>query len=253
MRYQAHRGVSTEYPENTMAAFRAAVEQGYDAIELDPAVTADGELVVLHDRTTARTCRLPSGESINKPIGELTLKEARELDAGSAFNERFRGERIPTLREVLEFSRKKNIPLKIDNKVASFSGSMQEKLFALIRETGAPAHITAADPVFFEKVCKAFPEMPVHYDGPVEEEWLKELRAIAGDRTLTVWIPMKSELTSWVSVAFADQALCDLVKKYAALGLWILAKDEEADRAEALGADIIETTGGVKPKKFGRL
>ena len=46
---QAHRGVSTDCPENTMAAFREAVSQGYDVIEFDPKFTRDGEIVVLHD------------------------------------------------------------------------------------------------------------------------------------------------------------------------------------------------------------
>ena len=50
MLYQAHRGVQKEYPENTMAAIRAAKEQGYDIIEIDPAVTKDGVIVLMHYR-----------------------------------------------------------------------------------------------------------------------------------------------------------------------------------------------------------
>ena len=61
MLYQAHRGVGTEYPENTMPAFRAAVEQGYALIELDPCFTLDGQCAILHDRTLNRTCRTASG------------------------------------------------------------------------------------------------------------------------------------------------------------------------------------------------
>ncbi len=54
MLYQAHRGVQKEYPENTMAAIRAAKEQGYDIIEIDPAVTKDGVIVLMHDDTINR-------------------------------------------------------------------------------------------------------------------------------------------------------------------------------------------------------
>ena len=75
---QAHRGVSSEYPENTMAAFRAAAAQGYGVIELDPNYTADGEIVVLHDTTVNRTARLPGGAPIPEPltIASLTYEEA---------------------------------------------------------------------------------------------------------------------------------------------------------------------------------
>ena len=65
MRYQAHRGVATEAPENTMAAYRLAVLQGYDVIELDPSFTKDGVCVLFHDKTLARTCRTDDGGSVS--------------------------------------------------------------------------------------------------------------------------------------------------------------------------------------------
>ena len=94
---QAHRGVSTDCPENTMAAFRAAVEQGYDIIELDPKFTADNRCVILHDRTLNRTGRLPDGSQLSEPvaIASLTYEEARGYDVGLWFGEEFRGERCP--------------------------------------------------------------------------------------------------------------------------------------------------------------
>ena len=57
----AHRGVYSEYPENTMPAFKAAAEQGYEVIELDPAVTKDGVIVFVHDSTINRTGRRQDG------------------------------------------------------------------------------------------------------------------------------------------------------------------------------------------------
>ena len=66
MLFEAHRGVSTEFPENTLPAFVAAKEQGYHMIELDPRVTADGQWVVHHDSKVGRTCRLPSGEPVSE-------------------------------------------------------------------------------------------------------------------------------------------------------------------------------------------
>ena len=78
IRLQAHRGVSTDAPENTFAAFRMSVEQGYDIIELDTKYTKDGVCVVLHDTTLNRTCRFSGGEKLSDEpplgIGDITLE-----------------------------------------------------------------------------------------------------------------------------------------------------------------------------------
>ena len=62
--YQAHRGVSTDFPENTIPAFQGAIDQGYKFIELDPNFTKDNQCVLMHDNTINRTCRLASGASL---------------------------------------------------------------------------------------------------------------------------------------------------------------------------------------------
>ena len=84
---QAHRGVSTDCPENTMSAFRAAVRQGYDTIELDPKFTRDGACVILHDRTVDRTGRRMDGGPLPAvtAIGDMTLAQAREWEYGGGF------------------------------------------------------------------------------------------------------------------------------------------------------------------------
>lgn len=95
----AHRGASLEAPENTLAAFRRAMNLGADLIELDVHQTADGELVVIHDETVDRT----TGGS--GAVGEMTLPEIRALDAGSWRGPDFAGERVPTLLSVLQLTR----------------------------------------------------------------------------------------------------------------------------------------------------
>lgn len=90
----AHRGASAYAPENTLAAFNLAFEQGADGIELDVKLSADGEVVVIHDATVERTT---NGQG---RVADLPLAALRELDAGSFFADKFRGERIPTLSEV---------------------------------------------------------------------------------------------------------------------------------------------------------
>jgi glycerophosphoryl diester phosphodiesterase len=93
----AHRGWCAKYPENTMEAFRAAVELGVDQIELDVRVTRDGELVIIHDATVDRTTN-GTGKVSDKLLAEL-----KALDAGSHKGEAFKGAQIPTFREFMEY------------------------------------------------------------------------------------------------------------------------------------------------------
>jgi glycerophosphoryl diester phosphodiesterase len=92
----AHRGGAGLAPENTLAAFRNALALDVDVIELDVHVARDGEVVVLHDFTLSRTTHTPGY------VREVALADLKRLDAGAWFNPRFAGERIPTLREVLD-------------------------------------------------------------------------------------------------------------------------------------------------------
>lgn len=91
----AHRGASFDAPENTLAAFRLAWQQGADGIEGDFYLTSDGEIVCLHDPDTGRT-----GDR-KLSVGQSTLEELRTVDVGASKGDKFRGERIPTLAEVL--------------------------------------------------------------------------------------------------------------------------------------------------------
>ncbi len=90
-----HRGASFDAPENTLAAFRLAWEEGADGVEGDYRLTLDGEIVCLHDPTTRRTA------GINLAVAKATLAQLRELDVGSWKGEQWAGEPIPTLREVI--------------------------------------------------------------------------------------------------------------------------------------------------------
>lgn len=105
----AHRGYNVEYPENTMSAFRAALEKGAAAVEFDVSFSRDRKLVIIHDETLERTT---NGHG---RINELSLAELRKLDAGSWFDPRFSGEKIPVLEEVLDLAGHKvvlNIEIK---------------------------------------------------------------------------------------------------------------------------------------------
>jgi glycerophosphoryl diester phosphodiesterase len=113
----AHRGASAYAPEHTMAAYRLALEQGADFVEQDLQISKDGVLVCLHDLTLERTTNVEElfpTRSVAGPggrrtwnVSDFTLQELKTLDAGSWFNAKFKGERIPTFQEAIDLVRGK--------------------------------------------------------------------------------------------------------------------------------------------------
>ncbi|MCA9265580.1 MAG: glycerophosphodiester phosphodiesterase [Planctomycetales bacterium] len=93
--FVAHRGASFDAPENTLAAFQLAWQQGADAVEGDFYLSKDGQIVCIHDKTTKRTA------GVELVVADATLDELKRLDVGRWKSEEFVGQRIPTLLEVL--------------------------------------------------------------------------------------------------------------------------------------------------------
>ncbi|MBP2071132.1 glycerophosphoryl diester phosphodiesterase [Thermoanaerobacterium butyriciformans] len=123
----AHRGDSRNAPENTLISFKKALEMGVDGIELDVQLTKDGQLVVIHDERVDRTT-----DGIGY-VKDFTLKELKMLDAGIKFDKKFAGERIPTLFEVFELIKYKNLIVNIEIKsgIVLYPG-IEEKLIKMI-------------------------------------------------------------------------------------------------------------------------
>ncbi len=92
----AHRGASFDAPENTLSAYRLAISAGANGAECDVHATSDGVIVLSHDQSTKRTL------GGNGDVTKTTFEELRKLDAGAWKNEKFKGEKIPTLEEYLE-------------------------------------------------------------------------------------------------------------------------------------------------------
>ena len=128
MEITAHRGASIKYPENTMAAFRGAKKLGADWIELDVQQTKDKQIVVSHDTNLSRVT------GVNKDIIDMNYSEIKKLDAGSFFNKKFKGEKIPLLKEVLEFAKKNNIRLNIELKPTGKEKNFEKQVVDLIKE-----------------------------------------------------------------------------------------------------------------------
>ena len=96
----AHRGHGVAAPENTLIAYQLAHEAKAEMIETDVNITKDGHLVIVHDWFLGRTT------DIKGMVHEYTLEEIRKADAGSWFDPKYAGERIPTLEEALNFAKK---------------------------------------------------------------------------------------------------------------------------------------------------
>ncbi|RAK18709.1 glycerophosphoryl diester phosphodiesterase [Anoxybacillus vitaminiphilus] len=131
MEIYAHRGFSGKYPENTMLAFQKAYDVGVDGIELDVQMTKDGEIVVIHDERIDRTT---NGIGYVK---DFLYKQLRLFDAGSWFHDCFARQRIPALREVLEWvqnvDKKIMINIELKNNVIDYP-HLEEKLLKMIEQ-----------------------------------------------------------------------------------------------------------------------
>lgn len=125
-----HRGAAGLAPENTLAAFRVAADLRIDGVEFDVQRSADGHLVVFHDDLLDR---VTDGKG---PVWEQPLAALQRLDAGSYFATRFRGERIPTLRETLDYLRGTDLLLFIELKDPWRFPGMEAQVIAQVREFG---------------------------------------------------------------------------------------------------------------------
>ncbi|WP_053218297.1 glycerophosphodiester phosphodiesterase [Virgibacillus senegalensis] len=131
----SHRGASGYAPEHTIAAYELGVEKKGDYIEVDLQMTKDGELIAMHDETVDRTT-----DGTGR-VGEMTLEEIKQLDAGTWFNEQnpemakpeYAGLEVPTLREIFEhFGKSKHY--YIETKSPDVYPGMEEKLNELLEE-----------------------------------------------------------------------------------------------------------------------
>lgn len=152
----AHRGASAYAPENTLSAFELAIEHGADAIEFDVQLSADDQVVVIHDSTVDRTTD-GSGR-----VRQLTLSVLKQLDAGAYFDSAFLDERIPTLDEVFDAVGNRilmNIELKPE-----FSSRylLPEKVAQAIRRHHMQARVlfSSFDPLILRQMKRFLPEIP---------------------------------------------------------------------------------------------
>lgn len=180
-RIVAHRGASHDAPENTMAAFRRAWELGVESVELDVHVTRDRQAVVIHDPTTKRVT------GVDRPVADQTLAEIRALDAGSWKHAAFRGERIPTLAEVLDsVPAGRTLFLELKSDAATIPDVVAAVVAHDPRPRGGHLALQAYDPDTLAALSKALPAVPAYWtvNPPVEQTAAGEQYALPYPRAL---------------------------------------------------------------------
>lgn len=222
----AHRGASHDAPENTLAAFRAAIEQGADALETDLRLTKDGRIVLLHDAGTKRTAGGPDHK-----VAETASDVLRSLEAG--------GQKIPFLEELLDLvppNRGLFLEIKCKEEILP-------ALEAALRKSGRlrKATLIGFDLEVMAAAKARLPELPVCW-----------IRGTAKDPVTKKPLPHRAE---WIEAAKEkrldglDVGYEGLTAEFAravrasglALHVWTVDDPAEARRVAALGVDSITT------------
>ncbi len=141
----AHRGYTEKAPENTIPAFIAAAENGYNTVECDVEWTKDNVPVILHDSTINRTARRENGWRLFWPrkCSNLTYEELLKYDFGSWYSKDFKGTKIPTFNEVLDCANDYDLNLYVELKDTSgFDDKKVQTLTDAVKEAGLEDKIT---------------------------------------------------------------------------------------------------------------
>jgi len=228
----AHRGASFHAPENTLAAYKLAWEVDSDAVEIDIYKTKDGRIIAMHDGSTARTT------GVDMKIAESTFEELRALDAGSWKGSQYKGEKIPSLEEILSTvpdGKRLLIEIKVDGIVPDFlkvidaSGISPEKISVISFHQQAMRDIKAHRPSLqaYWLCCP----------GPGNADELIEIAKSLG--------------VDGVDALASKELDEDLVRRFRELGMqvycWTVDDNETALRMAKLEVDGITTN---KPKEI---
>lgn len=217
----AHRGASGRFPENTLAAFGAAIAAGARMCELDVQLSRDGALVVMHDDTVDRTT---DGSGA---VRDLTLAELKRLDAGVRFGAGFAGERIPTLDEVLDFAGERcalNIEIK--------AGGLEPALCAALRAHRAlgTALVSSFDWPALEVMRHLEPRVRL---APLASQWPARLLGAATEMGAAAINPRADLVTEDLCIAAHERNLNVYV--------WTVDDAGEMRRMIAFGVDGVMT------------
>jgi glycerophosphoryl diester phosphodiesterase len=164
----AHRGAMGYAPENTISAFKLAIELGANALELDLRQTKDSIPVVLHDATVNKTTNGKGDVKI------FNIQDLQKLDAGSWFNKKFRSEKIPSLQEVIDVLND-SIILIIELKEGNETyPGLEERVVKLVQENKIESRtiLKSFDPNVLRRLREIEPNIPLCYVYTLRMPWL---------------------------------------------------------------------------------
>ncbi|MDD3339695.1 MAG: glycerophosphodiester phosphodiesterase [Lachnospiraceae bacterium] len=223
----AHRGASAYAPENTLPAFRLAMEQGADGIELDVQLTKDGEVVVLHDETLDRTS---TGKGLVK---DYTLEELRTMSFHNHMEEH-KGVAIPLLKEVLELVKPGRMEVNIELKTGIFwYPEIEKKTMDIVKAAGMEERViySSFNHYSIQEVRRLDPQAQTAY--------------LFGDVILDVEKYAKNTGVDALHPAVYHLKMSDFMKRYKESGLkvrvWTVNKKEHMKEFMENGIEAVIT------------
>ncbi len=225
-----HRGASYDAPENTIAAFELAAQYGADGIELDVMLTADREVVVIHNYTVDHTT---DGQG---HVKSFTLSQIKELDAGSHKGARFAGERIPTLVEVFETFGSRllfNVELK---GISIRADGLESAVAGLISRFNLQSRVLVSsfNPWRLRRIREISPQLPVgllHTKGlPRGQRWVNLIGWVA---PVEADHPRESEIST--------DYIMRMHRKNLRVNSWVVNDPERMKQLRDMGVDLMIT------------
>lgn len=228
-----HRGAMGHAPENTMASFRKGLDLGADWVECDVQLSKDGKVMVFHDPTLNRT------SNGTGPLRNRTASQLRSLDAGAWFSPEFKGQRIPTLNELLRWAKpcktRSGLPLgllvEIKNKPVSYPG-IERKVAQAIQSAGMAERVVVIsfDHAAVKKIKRIAPRL---WTGMLYHKPLKDPVARARALKANVVSPAMQLATKSLALRARGAGLT--------LSVWTVNEEKDMKKMISCGVDAITT------------
>ncbi len=221
----AHRGFSGKYPENTMLAFKKAVEIGVDGIELDIHLTKDNVLVIIHDEDIKRTC---DGEGL---VRDFTYDELKKFDASAGYRGVYGFNGIPTLKEYFELVKDTPVITNIELKTGIFEyPTIEKRVIDMISQYGLEDKIILSSFNHYT-ILRCQEIAPDIKRGFLSESWLINYGAYTKANGAQCCHPIHFFLTE-DTVEEMHDAGCEI-------NTWTVNEYDDIKRLAALGVDSL--------------
>lgn len=232
----AHRGFSAEYPENTIAAFKAAVAAKADYIELDVHLSKDGEIVVMHDDTIDRTT---NGTGF---VNDYTVAELKKFDAGAWFDHAFVGERIPTLLEAIDLVENTSTRLcvEIKEKQKQHYPGLEKRLVEIVHQKDLIGHlvVTTYNKNVVSNLKKLEPRLPIAYD--LNKDEYKKANEKPAESAMVV-LNTNANMACFNHIHLSNEIISECLFNGVPLWVWTVNDEETMEKLVGFGIEAIMT------------